>query len=68
MADAQPPSAGDMTHGAITSEHSATEVAKQHNLLAHMVTNLDRHLVFPLLSHAEEETPEDEDTTDITRL
>ncbi|KAK5135031.1 eukaryotic translation initiation factor 3 subunit E [Meristemomyces frigidus] len=68
MADAHPPSAGEMTNGATTTDHAITEVAKQYSLLGHLLPNLDRHLVFPLLNFQEEETPEDEDTTDITQL
>lgn len=45
-----------------------SSVAEQHSLLANLIPNLDRHLVFPLLNFLEEETPEDQDTTEITRL
>ncbi|KAF2864190.1 eukaryotic translation initiation factor 3, subunit 6 [Piedraia hortae CBS 480.64] len=38
------------------------------SILPQLVRNLDRHLVFPLLSFAEELTPEDEDVSHITQL
>lgn len=69
MADAQPTSARDMLNGA--TDHTAqapTDTAKQYSLLPQLLPYLDRHLVFPLLNFLEEETPEDQDTTDIMRL
>lgn len=44
------------------------DLAKQYTLLPQLLPHLDRHLVFPLLNFAEEETPEDEDTTPIIQL
>ncbi|KXS99451.1 hypothetical protein AC578_8160 [Pseudocercospora eumusae] len=44
------------------------DFTKQYSLLPKLIANLDRHLVFPLLNFLEEETPEDEDTTDIIKL
>jgi translation initiation factor 3 subunit E len=68
MADAQPPSASDMLNGAAQQAKSPQEVAKEYNLLPKLIPQLDRHLVFPLLNFQEEETPEDEDTTEIIQL
>ncbi|KJX93031.1 eukaryotic translation initiation factor 3 subunit e like protein [Zymoseptoria brevis] len=44
------------------------DFAKENSLLSQLIPNLDRHLVFPLLNFEEEDTPEDQDTTDITKL
>ncbi|EMC99974.1 hypothetical protein BAUCODRAFT_358059 [Baudoinia panamericana UAMH 10762] len=68
MADSQPPTTSDMLDGAASNAQAPTDVAKQYNILPNLIPNLDRHLVFPLLNFLEEETPEDEDTTDITQL
>jgi translation initiation factor 3 subunit E len=68
MADAHPPTASDMLNGAKQNASSPQEIAKQHSLLPQLIANLDRHLVFPLLNFQEEETPEDEDTTEITQM
>ncbi len=68
MADSQPTSASEMLNGAQSQAKSPQEIAKEHNLLPKFLPNLDRHLVFPLLNFQEEETPEDEDTTDIIQL
>lgn len=48
--------------------HAPGGIAKEHNILPKLIANLDRHLVFPLLNFLEEETPEDEDTTEITKM
>nr|OQO06403.1 Eukaryotic translation initiation factor 3 subunit E [Rachicladosporium sp. CCFEE 5018] len=42
--------------------------AQDYSLLPKLIPNLDRHLVFPLLNFLEEETPDDEDITYITRM
>jgi len=68
MAESQPPAASDLLDGASAQAQNPTDVAKQHNLLPHLLPNLDRHLVFPLLNFIEEETPEDEDTSEVTQL
>ena len=68
MATSQPTTASEMLNGAADSAQTPQDVAKSYNLLPHLIPNLDRHLVFPLLNFQEEETPEDEDTTDIIRL
>ena len=68
MADAQPPSAHDMLNGATANAAPPQDTAKEYNLLPKLLPHLDRHLVFPLLNFQEEETPEDEDTTDMTKL
>ena len=68
MADAHPPSASAMLDGAATHAHPPAEIGKEYSILPKLIPNLDRHLVFPLLNFQEEETPEDEDTTDFTRL
>lgn len=47
---------------------ATVDIVKQYNLLPKLIPNLDRHLVFPLLNFAEEETPEDEDTTEILQM
>lgn len=58
-----------MLDGARKNETTMSQdVAQEHSLLPKMIPHLDRHLVFPLLNFLEEETPEDEDTTDITQL
>ncbi|PPJ57711.1 hypothetical protein CBER1_00187 [Cercospora berteroae] len=44
------------------------DIAAQYSLLPKLITNLDRHLVFPLLNFEEEQRPEDEDVSDITKL
>lgn len=44
------------------------DLTRQYTLVPKLLPHLDRHLVFPLLNFAEEETPEDEDTTEITQL
>ncbi|KAK3072833.1 eukaryotic translation initiation factor 3 subunit E [Teratosphaeriaceae sp. CCFEE 6253] len=38
------------------------------DVLPKMIQNLDRHLVFPLLNFMEEELPEDEDASGVTKL
>ncbi|KAF2723454.1 eukaryotic translation initiation factor 3, subunit 6 [Polychaeton citri CBS 116435] len=43
------------------------DLVKQYSLLPRLIPNLDRHLTFPLLNHLEEQTPEDEDISDITK-
>ncbi|KAH9819831.1 Eukaryotic translation initiation factor 3 subunit E [Teratosphaeria destructans] len=48
--------------------HGATDIVRDYSILPRLVQNLDRHLVFPLLNFVEENTPEDEDITDITKL
>jgi len=68
MADLQPTTAGDLLNGASAQAQTPAEVAKQYNLLPHMIPHLDRHLVFPLLNFIEEETPEEEDTSEITQM
>lgn len=68
MADQQPTSAGEMLNGATVSAQPDTEIVKEQNLLSKLVPHLDRHLVFPLLNFMEEQTPEDEDITEITQL
>ncbi|KAF2166138.1 hypothetical protein M409DRAFT_55017 [Zasmidium cellare ATCC 36951] len=67
MADQQPTSAGDI-NGATASAQPSSEIAKEQSLLPKLVPHLDRHLVFPLLNFVEEQTPEDEDITEITQL
>lgn len=47
---------------------SRQDIVKQQDLLPKLIPNLDRHLVFPLLNFLEQETPEDEDISDITKL
>lgn len=44
------------------------DVAASHSLLPKLISNLDRHLVFPLLNFEEEQRPQDEDVSDITQL
>ncbi|KAM3422428.1 Eukaryotic translation initiation factor 3 subunit E [Cercospora zeina] len=44
------------------------DIAAQYSLLPKLITNLDRHLVFPLLNFEEEQRPEEEDVSDITKL
>ncbi|KAI5361185.1 putative proteasome component (PCI) domain, eukaryotic translation initiation factor 3 subunit E [Septoria linicola] len=44
------------------------DIAAEHSLLPKLISNLDRHLVFPLLNFEEEQRPEDEDVSDITKL
>lgn len=68
MADAQPPSASTMLNGANENAQAPQDVAKQYSILPKLLPHLDRHLVFPLLNFQEQETPEDEDTTEITQL
>lgn len=68
MADQQPTSAGEMLNGTTVSAQPDTEIVKEQNLLPKLVPHLDRHLVFPLLNFVEEQTPEDEDITEITQL
>lgn len=68
MADQQPTSAGEMLNGATVNAQPDTEIVKEQNLLSKLVPHLDRHLVFPLLNFVEEQTPEDEDITEITQL
>lgn len=68
MANSQPPAASEMLNGATNNATTPADVAKQYNILPKLITNLDRHLVFPLLNFLEEETPEDEETTEITQL
>lgn len=65
VANTRPPNMAQPTDDAA---QSPADVAKQQTVLANLIPNLDRHLVFPLLNFLEEETPEDEDTTDITNL
>lgn len=68
MADAKPPSASAILNGATAHAAPPQDTAKEYSLLPKLLPHLDRHLVFPLLNFQEEETPEDEDTTDITKL
>lgn len=68
MADTKPPGARDMLNGATDNAAIPSDTAAQYSILPKLVSHLDRHLVFPLLNFQEEETPEDQDTTDITRL
>ncbi|KAK4611645.1 Eukaryotic translation initiation factor 3 subunit E [Fulvia fulva] len=68
MADSQPTAAGDMLNGNTTNGDISSDIAKESSLLAKLIPHLDRHLVFPLLNFVEENTPEDEDITDITQL
>jgi translation initiation factor 3 subunit E len=49
-------------------QNGASDIVKEHSILPQLIKNLDRHLVFPLLNFLEEQTPEDEDITDITKL
>ena len=57
-----------MLNGEKVNAQAPGDMAKEHSLLSKLIPNLDRHLVFPLLNFQEEETPEDEDTTDIIQL
>ena len=68
MADAQPTSASTMLNGAANNAAPPQDIAKEYSILPKLLPHLDRHLVFPLLNFQEEDTPEDEDTTDITKL
>lgn len=45
-----------------------SQIAKDHTILPNLIPHLDRHLIFPLLNFEEEQTPEDEDITHITKL
>jgi len=47
---------------------AAQDTAQEHSLLSKLIPHLDRHLVFPLLNFEEEQTPEEQDTTHITKL
>jgi translation initiation factor 3 subunit E len=47
---------------------AAADIAQEHSLLSSLIPHLDRHLVFPLLNFEEEQTPEEQDTTHITKL
>lgn len=53
---------------AAASNGSAAEIAQEYTLLPQMIQHLDRHLVFPLLNFAEDQIPEDQDASDITKL
>lgn len=57
-------------HTMATSTNGSSSQAhgKESSLLPKLIPNLDRHLVFPLLNFLEQETPEDEDISHITRL
>ena len=68
MTDSKPTTNGTTTNGATADAQFPQDVVKEYSLLPKLIPNLDRHLVFPLLNFLEEETPEDEDTTDITQL
>ncbi|KAK4552775.1 eukaryotic translation initiation factor 3 subunit E [Recurvomyces mirabilis] len=68
MASQQPTSASDMLNGATKTAQAPGETAKDNSIMKDLLPNLDRHLCFPLLNFLEEETPEDEDTTEITKL
>ena len=68
MASEQPTAATEMLDGATSQAQTPREIAKQHSLLPQLIPHLDRHLVFPLLNFLEEETPEDEDISEITQL
>lgn len=46
------------------STRSPDDAAKEHDLLPKLITHLDRHLIFPLLQHADSE---DEPSREITR-
>ncbi|EME40145.1 hypothetical protein DOTSEDRAFT_74845 [Dothistroma septosporum NZE10] len=68
MTDSQPIAASEMLNGNITHGDISSDIAKESSLLPKLIPHLDRHLVFPLLNFVEENTPEDEDITDITQL
>ena len=68
MATSQNNTPSDMSNGHTDGAHAPGDVAKQNNILPKLIAHLDPHLVFPLLNFLEEETPEDEDTTEITKL
>ena len=51
-----------------TPNGASSDIAKEYNLMPKLIPNLDRHIVFPLLNFQEENTPEDEDISDITAL
>ncbi|KAK3718707.1 eukaryotic translation initiation factor 3 subunit E [Vermiconidia calcicola] len=68
MADSQPTTASDMLDGAEAAAQTPQEIAKQHSILPKLIPHLDRHLVFPLLNFQEDQTPEDQDISDITQL
>ncbi|QIX00742.1 hypothetical protein AMS68_006259 [Peltaster fructicola] len=51
-----------------TNGASSEAPTKETSLLPKLIPNLDRHLVFPLLNFLEQETPEDQDISHITRL
>ncbi|KAK5107224.1 eukaryotic translation initiation factor 3 subunit E [Meristemomyces frigidus] len=68
MADSQPTTAADMLNGARGGAQPPSDIAAQHSVLPKMVVNLDPHLIFPLLNFEEENIPEDEDTSEITKL
>ena len=48
--------------------NTASDTAKEHSLIPKLIPHLDRHIVFPLLNFQEDNTPEDEDISDITQL
>ena len=56
------------TNGVAPNGPVSQDIAKEYSLLPKLIPHLDRHLVFPLLNFQEEDTPEDEDTTEITQL
>lgn len=48
--------------------NGTADSSEGHSLLPKMISNLDKHLVFPLLNFLEEQTPEDEDISHITQM
>jgi translation initiation factor 3 subunit E len=50
------------------SDGDNQELVKKYSLLAQLIPNLDRHMAYPLLNFLEDQTPEDEDISDITQM
>ena len=67
MADSQLAPSDTVINGTNGEIHHQ-DVAKEYSLLPKLLPHLDRHLVFPLLNFQEEQTPEDEDISEITQL
>jgi translation initiation factor 3 subunit E len=65
MADNTPTSADALLNGASAGINSKSRdnVAQEYDLLPKLIPHLDRHLIFPLLEHAGQETTDEIDVT-----
>jgi translation initiation factor 3 subunit E len=63
MADNTPTSADSLLNGAAANSKTRENIPQENDLLPKLIPHLDRHLIFPLLEHAGQESIDESDVT-----